>query len=1021
MIPLVDETVDLSNPFPGLRPFEEGEDYLFFGREGQSDELVLRLSKTKFLAVVGSSGSGKSSLVRCGLLPSLHGGYMGSAGSAWRVAVFRPADDPIGSLAQALAQPDVLGDDEASVAMHRSIIESTLRRSDRGVIDAFEQARLPEYENLLILADQFEELFRFSQVEKKSGQSLRDSSTFVNLLLNAARDKGVNIYVVLTMRSDFLGHCTEFRGLPEAINDGQYLIPRMNREERRSAIEGPIAVGGASISQRLVTKLLNDVGDNPDQLPILQHALMRTWEYWSKHHHGDEEIDLPHYNAIGTMSRALSQHAEEAFAEVEGEEKQQATKLIFRALTDKSTHTSGIRRPTRLDELMELTNCPKKDVVEILDVFRKSGRSFIMPAAGVALNEQSVVDISHESFMRVWQRLIVWVDEEAAAAETYKRLAEAARLYQHGKSGIWRDPELSIALRWQQETHPNSTWAKRYNPTFERAIAFLEYSKEQAHLEVEQKERQQKLRIRWARVIAMVLGLAFLFILGAAVLAFKERKTAISNAEKAEEQRQIAVEKEAEAKISEMKAISEQEKAEEATRIAKEEKHKAEQSEKAAQLSAAEAVAQKLRALREKARAERNEKAADSSKVEADIQRLKADSMRIRAELSEADALKKKKLAESRNMAFQAKKLLIDNNFPEALETIKEAYKLNQQNGGPKQNNDIYQALHQVYKYQKGSDLVYAGHTHPIRSISLPNKNGFLVTGDDTGNVHIIGVVNNALTGRKLTNLGGSSVKSTCWSNDGSTILAATSDQKLHVIDAHKDRIIGQFNLQTLAIHIAPLAQEGEFVVVGDNRLVRLLIDEDKISQLGYLEVPSITATAIEGDRLLTAHKGLLKQFKIPENGNTALGQNAFEEVKEVSIETDRIESLVFSNSGNALLMGAASGRVYRLNAETLSVDETYIEHKSGITSLCLRGAGESSIAISSSRDKTGMIFPLSYFYPQGEEADEERIELLGHDKWIMGCQLSASGKHIITIGYDKKIRLWFTSMDDLAKEVSEL
>jgi hypothetical protein len=132
------------------------------------------------------------------------------------------------------------------------------------------------------------------------------------LFLEAIRQKSAPIYVVLTMRADYLGDCAQFRNLPEAINEGQYLIPRMTREQLRAAITGPVAVGGAcgdtgagKITPRLVNRLLNDVGDHPDQLPILQQALTRTWDYWAQHRKDDEPIDLHHYEAIGSMAKAL--------------------------------------------------------------------------------------------------------------------------------------------------------------------------------------------------------------------------------------------------------------------------------------------------------------------------------------------------------------------------------------------------------------------------------------------------------------------------------------------------------------------------------------------------------------------------------------------------------------------------------------------------------------------------------------------------------------------------------------------
>src|SRR5215213_5655391 len=257
----------LSNPFPGLRPFEFDESHLFFGRDGQSEELLRKLGSTRFVAVVGTSGSGKSSLVRAGLLPDLFGGFISSAGSNWRVAVMRPSNDPLGNLSQALASTDVLGSPEGNPQLQATIIEATLRRGSLGLVEVVRQNRMPRNENLLVLVDQFEELFRFERVTRDQ-QYHYAAASFVKLLLEAARQSEFAIYVVLTMRSDFLGDCSLFWGLPEAVNQGQYLIPRLTRDQRAQAITGPIAVCGGSVTQRLVNRLLNDMGDDFDQLPI---------------------------------------------------------------------------------------------------------------------------------------------------------------------------------------------------------------------------------------------------------------------------------------------------------------------------------------------------------------------------------------------------------------------------------------------------------------------------------------------------------------------------------------------------------------------------------------------------------------------------------------------------------------------------------------------------------------------------------------------------------------------------------
>ncbi len=241
----------LVNPFPGLRPFYESEQYLFFGRESQVDTMIDKLSATRFLAVVGTSGSGKSSLVNCGLKPALRRGLMSSAGTSWRMAHFRPGSDPIRAMAQALVQPDGLfrTADIEGISV-QEIVEATLRMSKLGLVDAYEQSVSDQSPNLLVIVDQFEELFRYRNLQPSAGASQgtdEKAIAFVNLLLEAAASPHP-IYVVITMRSDFLGDCAQFEGLPEAINGGQYLVPRMTRDERRAAIAGPAAVAGGEIS-----------------------------------------------------------------------------------------------------------------------------------------------------------------------------------------------------------------------------------------------------------------------------------------------------------------------------------------------------------------------------------------------------------------------------------------------------------------------------------------------------------------------------------------------------------------------------------------------------------------------------------------------------------------------------------------------------------------------------------------------------------------------------------------------------
>lgn len=501
-------TANNTNPYPGLRSFEFDESYLFFGREDLSKELLQRLQRHRFLAVVGTSGSGKSSLVKAGLLPLLHGGFMAGSGSHWRVVLFRPGDQPIHNLAVALNSPDacespvVPGNGEKAVAqvtddasvrranLKVAVVETVLRRSALGLVEHIKRSR-KEGENFLIVVDQFEELFRFKE-RALTPNSEDEAAGFVKLLLEATQSE-VPICVVITMRSDFFGDCSQFRDLPEAINDCQYLIPRLTRSQQRKAITAPASVYRATLTPRLIHRLLNDVGDDPDQLPILQHALMRTWTSWSEENK-TEQIDVPDYEKIGGMKEALSKHADEAFNALRDEKSRAIAEKLFKALTE-SQENRVIRRPAKLAEICEIAEADQEAVIEVINAFRGEHTCFLMPAAPAALTAETFIDISHESLIRNWLKLKEWAEQEKTSAQAYRRLVEAAVAYQQGRGNLLRDLDLSSALKWKEDNSPIPAWAKRYSPLFDLAMSFLARSEESFAAEQEKERREEQDRI----------------------------------------------------------------------------------------------------------------------------------------------------------------------------------------------------------------------------------------------------------------------------------------------------------------------------------------------------------------------------------------------------------------------------------------------------------------------------------------------------------------------------------------------
>lgn len=1011
----------IQNPFPGLRAFEEQEDVLFFGREKQVDELLKKLRTTRFLAVIGSSGSGKSSLVKSGLIPALHSGFMSGAGSLWRICSFRPGNDPIYNMAVGLSKPGVLNEDDSDMGdleTLSAINESILRRSSNGLVAAYKQSGVDPKHNLLILVDQFEELFRFSRYEKDNKDGKRDSVAFINLLLKATEQREVPVYVVFTMRSDFLGDCTEFRGLPEAINDGDYLVPRMTREERKEAITAPISVAGASITPRLLNQLLNDVGDNPDQLPILQHALMRTWDIWKQKSKPDQPIDIEDYEEAGTLEHALSQHAEEAYGELSTHRQKQICQSLFRALTDKGSDARGIRRPTRLSEICELANASMEEVVEVIDVFRKPGRSFLMPPSGVTLKGETIVDISHESIMRVWERLMEWVDEENRSAETYKRLCEAAVMYQMGTGGLLRNPELDIAQKWRIQSQPNATWAKRYNPNFESTIAFLEYSKSQFDFEVEQREIQQKKRIKRARMIAVVLGTAsmicLVFLLVALNLKFKaeeSEKKALLNEELAKAESKEALHQKQLADTAKQRAEEQRMAAETQKKIANEQKDVADKQRMLAEFEKRNAlfqrgVAEKATtvALEAKSEAESRKKEAEDQTVIAKNERAVAERERVRSENSEKNTRKLRLLALSRSLANQAIREYNSNNLDLSRLLAAQAYAFNKDNGGNEYVPEIFTALSTVTANQK----TYRAFNTGVRSIAVSGDRLF-VAGDESGTVKLWEGDDWSQKAKefKPKGAGQHNIRSVAFSKDGQKIGVGTVEGIVYVFATEGFPA----NPQRLSLHKGPVTE----IRFTDNNTLYTSSGDSTIQQVSLAGgVMKSTVLVKAGSRIMSIRISPdgSKIAAAEENGKLLLVDGlatAAPQKRELLIVKELIKSVEFSRDGKYLACGTNEGNIYLFESARQYTNPQKVKaHQSPVyaisfkddNSLLATGAGNGEIKVWHTNN-----FLL------------EPLLLSGNDSWVWDMRFMTNGNQLVSAGADRSIRKWTFNQELLQKQ----
>lgn len=943
-----------NNPFPGIRSYEPNEDELFFGREHQIGELLDRLSETRFIAIIGSSGCGKSSLIKAGLIPTLFKGKHEGIKGDWDLSTLRPGDDPLGNLALAIYE-------NISAAGHQAVtveeVHEHLMPGGGNLRDIFSRYNKDTSKNHLLYIDQFEELFRFKRTRIEI-DSFAEAARFVELLLQARDDVENQLYIVLSMRSDFVDECTEYRGLTEAINTGYYLVPRMIREEIRKVITGPIGVLHGTIEPSLIERLLDEVGTDPDQLPILQHALMRTWDYWKLKRIGDEAISHIHYDAIGTMKEALSIHAEEIFSELTTPRSKVLAEKLFKALIDFGEENKGSRRPTRFSEICLLAESKPEEMLGVLDRFREPGRAFLMPPYRVEVSDDTVIDISHESIMRVWTRLKQWYEEELQSAQLYIRLAKSARMYQEGKTGLWVNPELQLALRWYDQNKPNAVWAVRYDPSFENAMEYLFFSRKEYELEISKKENQQKRNMQRTRRFSVILGIASIISVLFLILALNMMFKSEANEKKALEKGQIAIqESKAAAEQTEeaiiQKKISEQQQqiAEQQKFITEEQKDYAIQQQMIAEGQKKEAVRQRLLADNARVQAVRSRDEAETQKKEAVNQKQIADQERNKASISEQNAQRLRMIAIGKSMAIQSSKMQAsaEGDLPALLAL--QAYQFLHSNKGNLNDPDVYNALAVI----ADDKPVLRGHLDEVRAIEI-NK-----------------------TGKVLFSCGADGI-----------VKRWNPDKPGDVPQDFKMPKKSKVEFRCLA-----LSSDEKWIAAGTTTGDIMLWNPMKPGDLPLIintQINSLTRLCFCSNGILAAggSSGLLKIYDI--SNKVPAEKGSFNQSKKIS-------SLVYLEGKEILYFGTAGGQVFSLNLSPLaSKPEQSLTVAKAISAMAV-SPDHQYLAIGLA---SGLVKVVNLEHPETSQLD-----LIGHISAVTSLVFSSNGKSLASGSYDRTIRVW--------------
>lgn len=463
-----------ARPYPGLRPYDEAEWPIFFGRERMVDAVVSRLVASHFVVVHGDSGSGKSSLIRAGVLPRLSQ-EQARGGARWRTCIALPRGGPLRNIATALARLDGRGDDaEQVLALRRAL--NLGRRAPAALAGLMLR---DEHDHLCLLVDQFEELFEFARSAGGAGEARLLTDALVALAEAPPR----GLYLVLTMRSEFLGACARFTGLAEAVNAQQYLLPPMSAADLVRAVREPAPLFDGEVAPALAERLAADAA-GIDGLPLVQHALMLLHRAKAAQGSAAWRLDAEDYPAQG-LAGLLSDHADAVTASVSpasaaaGAEPDRVVEDLLRALTTTNAEGHALRRPQPLGRLAAVTGAPAQRVREVVDAFRADGVSFMTPrcqdGAEPVLADDAVVDIGHESLIRCWRVLADpedgWLVREFQNGLVWRSLLVQADSFERDTGNLLSPATAGERSRWMLRRNPD--WAERYGGGWPRVQALV--------------------------------------------------------------------------------------------------------------------------------------------------------------------------------------------------------------------------------------------------------------------------------------------------------------------------------------------------------------------------------------------------------------------------------------------------------------------------------------------------------------------------------------------------------------------
>lgn len=1000
------------------------------GRQRQVFDLLSLFQNSQLVGLFGENGSGKSSLIKQGLIPEMEKGFLGIAGRKWKTVTIRPGVTPLENLAAGIAQ---LGHEKGKQKLEDEVfLAEAMRATSDGLKNACSQKLGAKNTfNSLLVIDNFEDLFQFREVATNQFDWDLTVKSFIQNISKCVGNSNLPVYFLIVLRADYMSRLFEYRTFYETLSTSQYNLPLFRKSEFSELINSHLDPFQKTISKDANDLVFNLFGKDLKNLTLVKFFLNDTLDSLKKSF--GQEITL---EAVQQISKdSLYSKKLDSFFDHCSEIEQELFEKLLKQITVTQEGTK-LRKPVRIDHFLQVTGSSIKELSPLLQSIQHKFPfllDVILPYQErlevkdhSVISDSAVIDIKNEQFIPQWPRLVEWIKEEKESQDLYKRLSEKATLFDKGLTDYLKTPDLDLALEWYEHQKPDEFWSKQFDNNHHKTISYLLTSKVKFQDEILKKEQDQKeklKRLRKVGVYGLLGGLVILLVIGIFAYDAKTQEVIAQSArEKALKETEKATLEKNRADLLYTEAQENLEKAQTSERLAKVAQFRADAESDNANRSRDQAEDQKQIALASNKQLEQkkgelsatvaNLVVSDSLKGVATQQAENARAYQetLNAVLSLRNQVQKKDYQEEEMRALLDDVQKVYGNYKKNTLAFKSANL---------PNNDLYQVLLEV----RGK-LVESGKLKgiPGELVSMPSglrkisvsSSGVIATGGDDGillySKRPVGQGSVALS---RFSIGRDRIRSIEFINPKELIIGTVSGK------------ISQFNTTTgvnkvLEVGLAP-NQIVEQLLASSNGVFGLVagqvikIDINNPSKL--LRVPALAAKSIfklNEEKLLVVSK----------DNSLILLDMATLSMQPISSNLKKSPITAAISSGESLFIGMENGeiavcRTIKLgNVISINNEMILLRHKTRITSLAYDTTSQK--LFSASLDQTANIFDLTLKKLGSNSVENYSYKIEGFDKWIWDFALVQTGKvkSLLTVDESGELKTWQTGAGNLYDEI---